>query len=74
MIIIKVINCDGIEEEYIYNNIDELRNEWSEQDRMPNIPMLDDELAYAEVDGIVINGNDCVDAMGYISKKYNWKY
>lgn len=74
MIIIKTVNCDGVEVRYTYENIDALKKEWYKEDDMPNIPMLDDELIFAEVDGVTVNGKTCTDVMDYISAAYHWKY
>lgn len=74
MIIIKVINCDELEIEFHYEDIDTLNNEWYAEDHMPDIPMLDDQLVYAEVDGVIVEGKTCIDVMNYIGDKYNWKY
>lgn len=73
MIKMIVRNCDGNINEYIYRDIDELKNAWSKDDD-PDIPMLDDELIYACVQGQIVAGDTAADVMDYIGDKYNWEY
>lgn len=72
-VIFRVINCDGNEVDYSYRDMGEFMEEWNKED-MPNIPMLDDQLVHAEIDGVVFAGETVLDAMNAIAYVYNWHY
>ena len=73
-IVVEVENCDGNKVVYSYKDVEELKAEWYLEDEMPNIPMLDDVLIEAYIDGVVVRGKTFEDAMKYIGAKYNWIY
>lgn len=74
MIIINVLNCDGVEVKFCYKNLSALQDEWYKEEEMPDIPMLDDQLVYAEVDGVVVDGDTCADLFNYLQCVYGWNY
>lgn len=72
-VIFKVINCDDNEITYTYKDMNEFMKEWFKEDN-PNIPMLDDRLIHAEVEGITFGGKTVCDAMNAIAYAYGCKY
>lgn len=72
-VMFKVINCDDNEVTYTYKNINEFMNEWFNENDS-NIPMLDDRLIYAEVNGMAFYGKTVLDAMNAIKYCYGLKY
>ncbi len=55
MIKFKTINVDGMEIEREFNNVEEINNDWYSDDC--TLPMLDDEVVFAEIDGKNIEAN-----------------
>ena len=73
-IIFKTINCDGNEFTYRYTDMDAFLKEWNAEDHMPNIPMLDDQLIYAEVDGLRLNCFTVANALAVMEKMYGMRF
>lgn len=69
-VVFKVINCDDNEITYSYEDMKEFVKEWNKEDDMPNIPMLDDRLIYAKVNGITFGGENVLDALNAISRVF----
>lgn len=69
---IEVENCDSLLCVYDYSGIEELDAHWYSDDGF--YPMLDDELVYAEVDGIPVGGETFNNVMAYMSALYDWEY
>lgn len=55
MIKFKTINVDGMEVTREFNNVEEIRNDWFSDDC--TLPMLDDVVVFAEIDGKNIEAN-----------------
>lgn len=55
MIKFKTINVDGMAIEREFNNVEEINNDWYSDDC--TLPMLDDEVVFAEIDGKNIEAN-----------------
>lgn len=73
-VVFKVVNCDGNEITYLYKDMNEFIEEWNKENDMPNIPMLDDLLIHAEIDGIVYGGKTVLDAMNAIAYAYRLRF
>ena len=72
-VMFKVINCDDNEVVYSYKDMEEFIKEWNKEDDMPNIPMLDDRLIHAEVEGVTFGGKIVLDALNAIVYAYGLK-
>lgn len=55
MIKFKTINVDGMEVTREFNNVEEIKNDWFSDDC--TLPMLDDKVVFAEIDGKNIEAN-----------------
>lgn len=71
-VVFKVINCDDNEVTFSYKDMEEFIKEWNREDDMPNIPMLDDRLIHAEVEGVTFSGETVLDAMNAIAYYFGW--
>jgi len=74
MIRINVINCDGHEDKWKYENLEQLKKEWYKKEGYPKIPMLDDELIYGEIDGEEVQGETAMAVFEFLKEKYRWNY
>lgn len=72
MIRARVFNVDGMLTEHEWENIDELKEAWYDDDYSG--PSLDDKLAYGEIDGCGVDGETFDDFMKRIEEKYGWEY
>ena len=72
-VVFKVVNCDDNTVTYTYKDMTEFIKEWFSEDN-PNVPMLDDRLIYAEVEGFVFGGDTVLDAMNAIAYAYKIKF
>lgn len=73
-IVIRVRNCDGEEVNYKYPELEDLKVEWHGEHECPIIPMLDDKLLFASVEGKEIKGETAEDVFRYLKEKYGWEY
>ena len=65
MIKFKTINVDGMEIEREFNSVEEIKSDWFSDDC--TLPMCDDEVVFAEVDGQKIEAEifeDIINALG----------
>lgn len=53
MIKFRTINVDGVEVARVFGSVEEMRKDWYSDNC--TLPMLDDELTYAEVDGVQLH-------------------
>ena len=68
-----VINCDDREVTYHYESMESFRQEWFKEDD-PRVPMLDDKLVSARVEGAEYHGSTFLDVMNAMSIVYGWRY
>lgn len=67
MIHFVTINCENNERNWLFDTVQEIEDNWWSDDC--TLPMLDDELVYAEVNGKVIKGEifeDLAYALGLV--------
>lgn len=71
-VIFEVIDCDDKPAVYMYIDLARFQKEWAKDDAC--VPMLDDRLIHAEVDGIVYHGETFLDAMNAIGYAHGWRF
>lgn len=70
MIKFKTINCDDLEIDGTFENLESLQNAWNSEEC--DVPSLDDVLIYSEIDEKGIDGDTFKDFMNYLKDNYGF--